>query len=710
MCYQPSMAAFAALQRAAHARATRAPGASSRRRAAGRARAAFACALVASAPAAAADDPTLTLRDRAQIDLDPLAWSGGELVIAGEIVSRTRGAPIADAALDVAAGDRRERVRSGPAGRFEARLATAPGSPAAPRPPGRSAAPGARAEPAEADRAIAPDHDDAPAEGPTDIRVAFAGSERHAAAAIELQGARPEARPLAIELDAPEQFVRALDSPEPAAPDDGAARGPRVAVRATSGGAPAEVEIALWAGPDPESAEPVTTAELADGERSLVLPERALVPAGPTVLIARRPGEGDYQPAQVEATIEVRAETSLELALREAGGRARSKELRVAADAPPFRAEGTLRGAFGAPHPGALIELRTSAGRPLAIAATDAEGSFSTTIAPTAIGADERPVFAVYEPTHPWIEPAHSPPVAVAIDPDDSVPLSYTAAALGAALLLGGGISARRLYPIRAGRERGAGAAPGGDRDGRENASQPGIATPGGPRLGTRLFSPRDVIVEGVAIDASSKLPIASATIRATRVAEVGAGGEGPADDDDRAVVAETDSSGRFRAELGHGAWHLAVTAPGYVRERVELTLPHRGELRDMRAALWPVREWMLARFFEVAQPLIAPGERRGAQTPRQIAGRLPAGESTAAIRRLARSVEMAYFSPRPPDEDDVGAFEALATEASRQVAAARGGPPGVGARGRGSDPETAEPGASASAGSGEAVPRAREE
>jgi hypothetical protein len=134
-----------------------------------------------------------------------------------------------------------------------------------------------------------------------------------------------------------------------------------------------------------------------------------------------------------------------------------------------------------------------------------------------------------------------------------------------------------------------------------------------------------------------------------------------------------TDGDGAFGfEELAEGAQLATVSASGYVSERFELDIPHRGELRDTRVDLLPVRERIFQMYREVAESFLPRPDLWGVWTPRQIFDHVRAARTAQALSRLTDYVEEKYFSARVPEEAEL--VEAEATVSAVKSEAARDG------------------------------------
>jgi hypothetical protein len=549
--------------------------------------------LTAGAPAGADDAPLLTVRGRAEIDVEPLRPTADGIIVAGSVRDRATGQLLANAAVEVVLGAASAQARTDRTGRFELELPSAAGA--------------------------------------QDLRVAFAGTRHYPPATYERARIDAQAQPLELELSLPAEV------------DIG---GPPIelVVGARSEGRPATVAAEIWAGRDAGSLSRVAELRLGGGRGStafdvaeLGAPGRALI-----AVTARGPG---YQSSRAEAELMVTSATSISL-----------ETSRASVDfGETLVARGRLADARDEAIVGAVVTVEAR-GHELAAALTGDGGSFTARIPAAELGEGEIALAARFEPLVAHLEPSRSAPVVVAVGVPRPIPLTYTLAAFAAAALLALVFGGARALPARPLRGRGRG------RDDRRRA-QPQRGRPGGlyaapSRRGGRLRPASDCAVTGKVIDAVTDLPVAGAQVELC-AAEASA----------EATRLATSGGGRFGIELERGAWRVEVSAFGYVRERFQIEIPHRGELREMAVALVPVRERIFSRYRDVAEPLLPSPDLWGIWTPRQILERVREGRPAPALTALTDRVEEAYFSARTPVEDDLAAVEAL-------VAAARAQPP----------------------------------
>ena len=159
--------------------------------------------------------------------------------------------------------------------------------------------------------------------------------------------------------------------------------------------------------------------------------------------------------------------------------------------------------------------------------------------------------------------------------------------------------------------------------------------------------------ISGVIVDAADDRPIPTATIVARTA-------------DGQSHAAAVDERGRFAfEELAAGPLVVEVAAAGYVGERFARTLPHRGELRNARVRLVPVRARIFDAWRRAAAPLWPTPRAAETMTPRELLAAVERKHLLPAARlgELTARVEAAVWGPSPPSLDDLAAVERLAAQ-----------------------------------------------
>jgi hypothetical protein len=154
----------------------------------------------------------------------------------------------------------------------------------------------------------------------------------------------------------------------------------------------------------------------------------------------------------------------------------------------------------------------------------------------------------------------------------------------------------------------------------------------------------------GVVVDAADDRPIPTATLVARA-----------ADGESRAAA--VDERGRFAFEdLAPGPLLVEIAAPGYVGERFSRTLPHRGELRNARVRLVPVRARIFDAWRRAATPLYPTPRAVETMTPRELLRHL---ERTRLVPdepmiELTALVESTVWGAPAPSTEELAAVERL--------------------------------------------------
>jgi hypothetical protein len=381
-----------------------------------------------------------------------------------------------------------------------------------------------------------------------------------------------------------------------------------------------QVPLALSMG-----ARPLGSGITSDGELRLEVPVHELGPAGTTVqLTARFAGDALRNPAEAGRPVLVTCPTSLSLAA-DSGRVASDEEVTLS---------GKLEDALGA-SPDALIDVEMGQ-KVLASGVTGSDGRWRVTLKGAELGLGPKTLGARFR-GRGFREPSESPPVTLAVhgpslraSPLYLVPPLLTALALGGLALL-----RRRPWVLVAARLRARMTRP---------APQSGLSE-GRTRLFQTLRPASDYGLAGQVCDSATLSPIAGATL------VVGTGGQR------RAVL--SDDEGRFAVEaLPAGTLEVEVAAAGYVSERFDRTIPHRGELRGARVLLQPIRLRIFAAWDRAARPLLPKTE---IYTPREVLGEARKKQLiTEDLAALTAAVETSCYGPEAPGVEALAKVEAL--------------------------------------------------
>lgn len=292
------------------------------------------------------------------------------------------------------------------------------------------------------------------------------------------------------------------------------------------------------------------------------------------------------------------------------------------------------------PAEGAAAALLLPAG------ATDERGRFRIVVEKLRLAPGPFSVWARALPGRSHRLPGRSPPLPIYVLPPEPVSVLYYLAPL-LATLLGGALvfvwrrrpplltALRRMFLGAAGAAGEEGAAPG----------QPGVRLsqkPRAPALLSRRGTDHDDTIEGQVEDASFRVPLPGAAVRARPAPAPRPGPE---------FATLTDGQGRFRlAGLPAGSYQVEVSAPGYLDEGFPGTLPHRGELRGVKVALLSIRVRILDLWRQLAPPLLAAGEDLRPITARELYGKISDRHGAPVLGPLGRLTDLledAYYSAR---------------------------------------------------------------
>lgn len=468
-----------------------------------------------------------------------------------------------------------------------------------------------------------------PAPSPLDIRLQFAGEDLLDPATLDL----PQ-----VEIDKDAVALTVTATPTPG--------GVRLSASAAVGATAVTVPLMVLAGPaEGDDLRPLGL--LPPGGRTLTRAELG----GPGRRRARVTFAGDDTRARAEAetTFELTSPTTttLELARRS-----------VAFEA-TVRASGQVRADDNAGVARAPVAI-VAGDRRLAQAVTDAAGNYKVAVEAKLLGAGQHGLQAVVEPTSSFVVGSRSPPVVVTVAGPEPAPNTITVMAFVLTAVLAGGFVLARSRSWRralASRTERVEAAP-------EVAPLTGGMSSGRPSLMSTLRRVADHGFAGVVRDAVRHRPLAGALVR-LRLPD-GAGGFTT----EQATLSDAD--GRFELDgLAVGEWQAKVGLDGHVSERFTVTVPHRGELRDVRIDLVPVRERVFALYRAAAEPVLPEARLWGVWSPRQIVDHVRRHRPSPALGALTDLVEEAYFSARHPNEDLLPTATAQVERAVREA----GGP-----------------------------------
>jgi hypothetical protein len=477
------------------------------------------------------------------------------------------------------------------------------------------------------------------------VAIDFGGEDRLDPSRVAIPDLDVAKRPLTLTLIAPPRHSRA----------DGRLE---LQVQAQESFQPVAIRTALHYGSvdaDPDQLPKIADLTTDDtGIATFALDPAQLGDPGQKRLEVRFPGNDVFDPAQAQSNLAVTSTTALTFTLESTTvkfegrihGRGRlvddrgkplaGQPVALSIDgAPPRPAPGTP-----APAPAAAGAEVASVRRVVDEVITAHDGTFTLEGRASELVPGAYRVQAVFESPAIYLEPTRSTPVLVVVAEKRPVPVGYSFAAFGATLASILAFVALRTRPwtrwLSRLRPEAARAAP-------EATAGPGAAPPrtglalARPGLAATLRRPQDFSFTGVVSSAVDARAIAGARVELP------------------GHVIETDEAGRFAIEeLSPGEHPASVACPGYVTERFAVTIPHRGELRDARVDLLPVREHIFQLYRGAAEPLLPKPELWGVWTPRQIVDHVRLARPAQALGALTDYVEEKYFSARTPMEDEI--------------------------------------------------------
>ena len=558
------------------------------------------------APAAAA--PVVAIRARTDVVLEPIRREEGGIIVRGIVRERGSGAPVPYAEVNVILDGQPAGFTADEDGRFAAFFPTERGR----------------------------QHR---------LAVQFEGNRQYDPAGLEIARLDVSKRPLTMTVSAPGEHQRA---------------GGPLSIRVFTQDelSPASVPVTIHVGPQDRAgtgaAPHVIEARTGeDGSAAVAIPPEVLGGPGPVRIEARFGGSDVFDEARSHATVLVRSATTLALSLESGSIRFEGR----------VRGRGQLLDDRGTGISGATVALVVEderGPRSLDEALTGEDGRFELEAGASELGTGAHRVQAVFDPIERWLDPSRSEVARLVVEEKRPVPVGYSLAAFAAtaaSILVFVGLRTRPwrrwMERLRAGSP---GGGPGAATEARGDAPPRTGLAPARPGLVSTLRRAHDHGFSGVVADAMTGRPLAGAAV------VVRPTGEG-----ERAI--QTDAAGRFELEdLPAGTLAAEVACPGYVTERFPLPVPHRGELREARVDLLPVRERIFTMYREAAEPLLPRPELWGVWTPRQIVDHVRELRPAGALSALTDYVEEKYFSIRVPGEEEIPLAEERVRAARREV------------------------------------------
>lgn len=531
--------------------------------------------------------PTVTVKARTAIEIDPIRRDLDGIVVRGRVVDKITRAPVGWVDVVVHLDQLERRAVTDRDGAFEARFQVTGGR--------------------------------------HDLAVSFAGDLHHDPSRYQIANFDVTKNPLDLVLQLSRSVASYGEDPL------------TISLEAKSdfGGVAIPVNIYMGAETDDPDDLPrigtITTAT--DGSGKLELAPDRLGDPGRKLVVARYPGNRAYDAAEAQIGFAIKSDTAITFEVT-------SGELAYEAD---LQASGQVTDARGGGVGGGAVSLVVGS-RHIADTATDADGRYAFKVSASELGSGKFNVQAVFEPARDWHRQSRSAPATVVVAQPEPVPVSYTIAAFAAttfALLAFIGMRTRpwEAWLARWRAKRADEDEDGADDDGDASAIHTGLSL-ARPSLVSTLRRTKDQGFAGVIRNAVSHRPVGGARLvlrhEDGRVEEESADGGGRFSFEMLAV-------GRWQVDVtayGFVTESFAVAVPhrGELRgARVDL-LPVRERIfalygqaaRPMLPdpAMWGV--WTPRQIFDHVRD-----------------SRPPA----SAMASLTDFVEETYFSQRVPDE-----------------------------------------------------------
>jgi hypothetical protein len=551
--------------------------------------------LVLSVPIAArATPPVVTIRARTMVTLDPVQRQSDGLRVSGLVHERGSFEPVPYAPVTISLDDQTLGTTSEGDGRFTLFFPTSGGR--------------------------------------HHLQISYRGDDKFDPADLAIPDFDVSKRPVEVGVRGPDTHSR-QQGPLP------------LTIYAQNEVDPIAVKLEVHYGPADADELPhiATVFTDAHGAAELAIPADKLGPPGSKRIEVRFAGDDAFDGARGQARLLLTSATTLSFELDSTSigfeGRLRGHGVLLDDQKKGLAGQSISLSVDGPSDPGNAQPATT---RSVDDAVTAADGSFTLEAGASELGPGTFRVQAVFDSVAPHLDSRRSTPVQVAIAERRPVPVGYSLAAFGitAGALLAFVALRRRPWTRWVKTLRGETAAAGAPTAA-DAPPHTGLAL-ARPGLAATLRRPNDFGFSGLVADAVDGKPVAGALV------EVSAPDGAP-----RTV--ETDEAGRFALEeLPTGLLRAEVTCKGYVREQFALSIPHRGELRDARVDLLPVRERIFALYRGAAEPLLPRPDLWGVWTPRQIVDHVRGVRRAGALGELTDYVEEKYFSARTPDEEEI--------------------------------------------------------
>ncbi len=570
--------------------------------------------LLLSVPIAArANPPVVTIRARTMVTLDPVRRETDGLRVSGLVHERGSFEPVPYAPVTIALDDQTLSTTSEMDGRFMLFFPTTGGR--------------------------------------HHLQISYRGDDKFDPADLAIPDFDVSKRPVQIEVRGPEKHSR-MQGPLP------------LGIFAQNEVDPIAVKIDIHYGAADADDLPRIASVFTDGHggAEVAIAADQLGAPGPKRIEVRFAGDDAFDGARAQTRLLLTSATFLSFVLDSSSvsydGRLRGRGVLQDDQKKGIAGQAVSLSVDGPSDPGNTTPATT---RSMDDAVTAADGSFTLEAGAGELGPGTFRVQAVFDSAVAHLDSRRSTPAQVVVAERRPLPVGYSLAAFAitAGAMLAFVALRRRPWTRWVKTLRGETAAAASSAADAPPHTGLALARPG---LAATLRRPNDFGFSGLVADAVHGKPIAGARVEVSTP-------------DGAARVAETDDSGRFTLEeLPAGLLRAEVTCKGYMREQFALPVPHRGELRDARVDLLPVRERIFALYRGAAEPLLPRPELWGVWTPRQIVDHVRGVRRAGALGALTDYVEEKYFSARTPDEEEIPvAIERVrAAQAERESSADR--------------------------------------
>ncbi len=318
--------------------------------------------------------PTVLVRDRVDIQLEPIRRQKQAAVIAGTIVERSTGKGVFDEYLIIQIDDEVVRVRTTSVGKFSYTSSIPDGSHV--------------------------------------LNINFEGTDTLDPASLFIASFDFSKNPILVALSHPSETKDTNDSFD-------------VTVTTSSLGAPASVPVSLHLGPQ-DVPLPLVATQTCDprGQCQFSIPRSFYQESGRYQIEARFQGDRDYDSGFARGTINVVASSNLSL-------HSSQTEVKFGET---LKLSGTLKNGLDIAIPGAVVAIEMNA-QHISDTKTDENGNFSLHLNTEEMGSGTSTLQAVFRPNESWQSSGRSSPLTITIGQRTPIPIVYTFLAFAATAL-----------------------------------------------------------------------------------------------------------------------------------------------------------------------------------------------------------------------------------------------------------------------------------